>query len=153
MGKISVSRFIAAAPKRVFEIASDLEHAAGRITSIKSLEVLTGGAIRKGTQFRVTRVAPGHEASAEMTVTAFDAPTSYQVGCTCNGCRYEVRLRFEPDGTGTNFVMEFGWMLLSLTAKLKSPLLNAKITKCLKACDQDLDELKYAAEQPAVKAA
>lgn len=153
MGKVSIARFVAAPPKRVFEIASDFERAAGRITSIKSLEVLTGGLIRKGTRFRVTRSALGHEVAVEMAVTAFDQPMSFQVGCTCNGSWYEVRWRFDPDGTGTNLVMEFGWKAITLSAKLMSPLLDAKIKKCLKACDQDLDELKYAAEQPVAKAA
>jgi len=153
MGRISVSRFIAAPPKRVFQIACDLEHAVARITSIKHMEVLTGGAILKGTQFRVVREAHGHEASAEMTVTAVEEPAFYQFGCTRDGCRYEVRFRFEPDGTGTNFVMEFGWMPLTLMAKITSLLLEGRIKKCLKTCDQDVDELKYAAEQSAAKAA
>lgn len=153
MGRISVSKFIAAPPKRVFGIVSDLERLAVCLTSIRSMEALTGGAIRKGTQFRVERSAHGSEASVEMTVSAVDEPSSCQVGCTCDGCRYEIRFRFEPDGTGTNFVMEFGWMPLTLLAKIKSPLLNARIRKCLKMCDQDLDELKYAAEQPVSKAA
>jgi len=148
MGKISFARFIATPPRRVFEIASDFERAAGRITSIQSLEVLTGGLIRKGTRFRVTRIASGHEATVEMAVTAFDPPISFQVGGTCDGCWYEVCLRFEPDGTGTNFVMEFGWKPMTLSVRLMSPLLDAKTRKCLKTCNQDLDELKYAAEQP-----
>ena len=153
MGRISVSRFIAAPPKRVYAIASDLEGLAARITSIKHMEVLTGGPIKKGSQFRVGRAMQGIEASAEMTVSACDEPKSFQIGCTSAGCRYEIRFRFEPDGTGTNFVLEFGWMPLSFGAKLTSPLHDGKIKKALKMCDQDLDELKYAAEQPEAKAA
>lgn len=153
MGKISVSRFIAAPPKRVFEIATDFERVVERITSIRSMEVLTGGEIRKGTQFRMSRRALGQETHAEVTVAAVDAPKSYQVGCTCDGFRYDARLRFEPDGSGTNFVLELAWTPLTLTAKLMAPLTDGKIRKCVKACDQDLDELKYAAEQPVAKAA
>ncbi len=149
MGKISVSRFIAAPPKRVFEIATGFEHAVERITSIKSMEVLTGGEIRKGTQFRFTRSASGQEFSAEMTIAAVESPKWYQVGCTCEGHRYDARLRFEPDGSGTNFVLELAWTPLTLTARLMAAFTDGKIKKGVKACDQDLDELKYAAEQPA----
>lgn len=151
MGKISVSRFVAAPPKRVFEIASDFEHAAERITAIKRLELLNGGEIRKGTRFRETRVMFGKEATEEMEITGFDPPNSYQVGCTSCGCWFETRFRFEPDGSGTNMVMEFAWKPLTFMAKLMSPLGNMMAKKCVKACDQDLDEIKYAAEQPVEK--
>ncbi len=151
MGKVSISRFIAAPPKRVFEIAADFEHAPKRITAIKNVEMLTGGEVKKGTRFRETRTMFGRETTEELEVTAYDPPRSYQVGCNSCGCWMETRFRFEPDGTGTNLVMDLAWKPLTLFAKLMSPLSVIMLKKCVAAFNQDIDELKYAAEQPIEK--
>lgn len=149
MTKIVVERTIAAPPERVFAAATDVHHFADIVPAIEKVEVLTPGPMRVGTRFRETRRLMGRSATEEMTVTAFDPPRGYVVGAESHGCRYRTEFRFEPQGSGTRMVMDFGAEPLTFTAKVLSVLMKPMIKKMMDLCAQDLEAIKAHVEKRA----
>ncbi len=147
MASVSASTRIAAPVDSVFALFTDLENAPGRIKGIKRLEKLTPGPVGVGTRFRETRVFMGREATEEMEFTGFEPNRSYTVGCQSCGCVYSSVFRFEPDGNeATRVTMDFEGRPVTLTAKLMAPLgwlMKGTLRKCLQ---QDLEDLRAAAE-------
>ena len=149
MAHVVVERTIAAPPERVFAAATDVHRFAEIVPAIEKVEVLTPGPMAVGTRFRETRTLMGRSATEEMTVTAFDPPRSYVVGAESHGCRYRTEFRFEPVGSGTRMVMEFGAEPMTLTAKVLSVLMKLLTKKMAELCAQDLDAIKAHVEQRA----
>src|SRR4051812_9790697 len=90
---VAVDHFVAAAPERVFALASDFANLPKRIPDITKVELLTGDTVGVGTRFRETRVMFGKEAVETMEVAAFDPPHSYVLVANSCGARYESTLR------------------------------------------------------------
>lgn len=147
MGQITVSKYINAPPERVFEVFADLPNAAGRVSAITRIEMLTDGPVGVGTRWRETRFMFKREATETIEITTFDPPRSYTTLANSCGCRYECSFHFEPHGEGTNVVSKFTWTAQSLLAKLMSPLGKLMASACIKAFDKDLSELKAHCEQ------
>lgn len=147
MGQITVSKYINAPPERVFEVFADLPNAAGRVSAITRIEMLTDGPVGVGTRWRETRLMFKKEATETIEITAFDPPRSYTTLANSCGCRYECSFHFEPQGEGTNVVSRFAWTAQSLLAKLMSPLGKLMASACIKAFDKDLSEFKAHCEQ------
>lgn len=147
MLQLTTSRNVAAPPARVFEVASDLRNAPGRIRAITKLEVLTDGPVRVGTRFRETRTMFGREATEEMEIVALDPPQSYVIGSESCGCRYRIEMRFVPKGTGTEMRMSFAAEPLTFMAKVMGALMKPMAKKMLAQCAQDLDDIAAHAER------
>lgn len=147
MKQIVVKEAIDAPPERVFEILTDLEHAAGRVKAIKKLDVLTPGKVGKGTRFRETRVMFGQEATEEMEITAFDPPRGYTTEARSHGCHYVSVLTVRAGDAGSVVEMTFGATPTSLMTKLMMPLMWFMSNACRKAMRQDLADLKAFAER------
>ncbi len=147
MGRITLNKFIDAPPERVFEVFADLRNAAGRVSAITKIEMLTDGPVGVGTRWRETRVMFKKEATETIEITAFDPPRSYTTLANSCGCRYECAFRFEPQDQGTRVTVEFAWTAQSLLAKLMAPLGKLMASTCMKAFDKDLSELKAHCEQ------
>lgn len=147
MAAIELTKHIDAPPDRVFAAASDFRGAADRISAITKMEVLTEGPIGVGTRFRETRFMFKREATEEMTVKTFDPPNGYALGAESCGCRYHTEFRFRPNGSGTDVNLSFDAQPLSFVAKIMSFLLMPFMKKaCVKACEQDLEDLKASLE-------
>jgi hypothetical protein len=141
-----LSTHVSAPIETVFRLAADFAETPGRIKLIKRVEMLTPGPVGVGTRFRETREFMKREATEEMEVTAFDAPRSYTLVCRSHGCLFESHFRFEPDGNGTRMTLACNNQALTLGAKLMSPLawlMQGTIKKCV---EQDLADIKSAAE-------
>ncbi len=146
MPTVTLSKHINAAPETVFALGTDLANAPGRVKGIVKLELLTPGPVGVGTRFRETRVMFGKEATEEMTISAFDPPRSYETKARSCGAEYHSILRFVPDGGGTRVDVEFRMRAVSFFAKLLTPLaflMKGMLRKCL---DQDMEDIKKAAE-------
>lgn len=143
----TTQRHVSAPIELVFEHAADLRSAPKRMRGITKLEVLTDGPIRVGTRFRETRIMFKREASEEMEITAFDPPHGYTVGCENHGCRYHTTFTFTPNGSGTNVAMRFEGEPLTFFTKVMAVLTRPLMKSCLKAMEQDLDDLKASAER------
>lgn len=147
MARFITTRRIDAPQAAVFEVFSDLDQAAERLSGVVRLERLTDGPVGEGTRFRETRMMFKREATEEMEITAFDPPRRYTVGCTSCGCVYSTTFRFVPDGNGTNVEVEMETRPVKLMAKLTAPLMGRFLAKTVQKCfDQDLEELKRVVE-------
>ncbi len=148
MPSVTVSTTINAPQSRVFEVFTDLRAAAGRLSGLKSLEVLTDGPIGLGTRFRETRVFMGKDATETMEITSFSPPNAYEVTANSHGCAYHSILTFTPNSpTSTTAAMTFSATPNTLPAKLMSALMGWMVKgACRKAMQQDFDDLKRAIE-------
>lgn len=149
MSTVTVRTKVAAPANVVFEVASDLAHAAEHISGIKKLELLTDGPIAVGTRFRETRVMFHKEATEEMQITRLEPGRTYTVECESCGAHYSSTFQVQPEGSGSEMEMRLEARPLTLFAKLMSPLgflMAGMMKKCL---EQDLDDVKRIAESRA----
>jgi carbon monoxide dehydrogenase subunit G len=156
MLSFTLTKRINAPLETVFDVASDLAHAAEQFRGIEKIEVLTPGPVGVGTRWRETRRMMGREATETIEFTAFDRPRSYTVGCESCGTYMETTFHFAPtenaaNGPATELMLDNRWEARSLLAKLISPLTKPIIAKMMRGCmESDLEDLKSAAESRAV---
>ncbi|MEX2317324.1 MAG: SRPBCC family protein [Pirellulales bacterium] len=152
MASFSMTKRITAPVETVFEVASDLEHAAETIRGIERIELLTPPPVGIGTRWRETRRMMGREATETLELTAFDRPHRYTVGCHSCGAYMETTFRFTPSGdasgpAATDLALDIRCEARSLFAKLMSPLSNMMFAKMMRSCiASDLDDLARVAE-------
>jgi len=80
MATVTVSECIAAPVEEVFAQFTDLEHgAAGHVSGIKKIEMLTPGPVPFGTRWRETRDIMGVTDSAEMEITSFERNRTHTI--------------------------------------------------------------------------
>jgi carbon monoxide dehydrogenase subunit G len=147
--RITLTEHIDAPPERVFEFFSDVAAAPERISGIKCVEVLTDGPIGVGTRFRETRIMFGREHTETLEFVAFDPPRSYGIDCESSGVLFVSRFTFEPDRGGTRVTMDMRSKSLTLKARLMTPMMLLCTGAVKKAMQQDLADIKRAAEAEA----
>lgn len=153
MSRVTIKKQIAASPEVVFARATDLARAPQIMSGIAALEVLTPGPVGVGTRFRETRRMFNREATEEMTITRFDAPSCYVVECVSCGCRHESVFHFAPHAVGCEVTMELSAEGLTPFARFLGRLMGPVMLKfCAQACETDLDDLKGALEGRAAPA-
>ena len=81
-----------------------------------------------------------------MWVTGFDPPRSYVVEAESHGAHYRTEITLAPEGGGTRVTFVFAARPVSLVARLFSVLSGLMLKSVRKALEQDLDDLKRAAE-------
>ena len=145
--KLVLEETIAAPVQLVFELFTDLTHAAEHIESIKDLEVIGKGPVGKGTRFRSTRVMMGKETTEEMEITSFDPPRSYRIEGNALGSHYTTVYRFEGGQRETRVSMETTSAPQNFFAKVMGPILDKMTTgQMTKAMTADHADLKRVAE-------
>ena len=149
MPSVEVQKTVAAPPDRVFRIATDLDNLAANVSGIDSVEVLTEGPVGEGSRWRETRTMMGRPATEEMWVTGFEAPRRFVVEAESHGAHYRTEMTFEPEGAGTRVTMVFAARPVSFLARLFALLSAAMLRSLRKMIEQDLEDLKQAAESPA----
>lgn len=143
MELVRLSETIAAAPERVFALATDIEGAPTVLPQIKKVEMLSPpGPTRVGTRWRETRKG----ATVVLEVTGYEPGRSFVVGCRVMGADYRTRFTFRPEGGGTR-------VDLDTSAEPSGALsgLMVRMTKGMmaKGMAKDLAALKAAAERGA----
>ncbi len=147
MSRVTIKKQIAASPAVAFARATDLARAPQVMSGIVGLEVLTPGPVGVGTRFRETRRMFNREATEEMTITRFEAPSCYVVECVSCGCRYESVFHFAPHAVGCEVSMEVSAEGLTPFARILGRMMGPILLKsCAQACEADLDDLKRALE-------
>ena len=155
MPSLTITKRINAPVETVFDVATDLAHAAERIRGIEKIEVLTPGPVGIGTRWRETRRMMGRESTETLEFTAFDRPRFYTVGCESCGAYMETTFRFTPavgaaNGDATDLTLDVRSEARSLFAKLMSPLTKLMFGKMMRGCmEDDLNDLARAAESRA----
>jgi carbon monoxide dehydrogenase subunit G len=149
MPHVAVQTRIHAPPNVVFSAITDFANAPRRITGIEAVQMLTDGPVGKGTRFRETRIVFGKQASETMTVTAWDPPRSYTLGCQSCGCEYSFTLACQGDArdAGATIVdATIDARPMTFLARLFSPLSRLMMGSCRKAFEKDLDDLRRSIE-------
>ena len=132
-----------APPDRAWAVASDFANAAGRISAITKIEVVTPGPVRSGTRFREWR---GRQV-VDMEVAAWSPPRSYSLRGYAVGTEFTSEIRCVPDGPGTRLEMEILVRPKTFGAKLLSPLISLMSKVMVKSCAKDLGDIAAAAER------
>jgi hypothetical protein len=101
MKAFEFNEHIEAAPRRVFEVISNPSEATKFLENITQSTQLTDGPIGVGTVFRETRLMGGKEASADLTITAYEPNTRVGISTEADGITITYRYDLMPEGTGT----------------------------------------------------
>jgi hypothetical protein len=145
---VAVSADIEAPIRRVFDLFTDIEHAAERVSGIKRVEMLTPGSFGLGTRWRETREVFGRRDSAKMEVIAFERYRTYTLSHYKAGVHVEIVFSFEPENTGTRVTIEFTLDGTGLPPGLLTPLSWAIAGKVQHVLNRDLTDLKDCLERP-----
>jgi hypothetical protein len=156
MTNFTITQRINAPVDTVFDVASDLAHAAEQFRGIEKIEVLTPGPVGVGTRWRETRRMMGREATETLEFTAFNRPKSYTAGCHSCGTYMETTFHFAPTenaatGLATDLTLDIHCEARLLFAKLMWPVTKLIMGKMMRGCmESDLEDLARAAESRAV---
>ncbi|MCW8091869.1 SRPBCC family protein [Alteromonas sp. ASW11-130] len=144
---------IAESRDAVWRIVSDIRNAASVISGIKNIEILEASDASSiiGTKWKETREWMGRDAIEVMWITDASAPSFYESRAESHGSIYVSRIELELTPGGTRLSMSFScnpqtfmarimWMLTGWMAK----------TSLRKIIDQDLEDIKVAAESAAI---
>ena len=149
-----IEETIEAPIQQVFELFTDLSHAADHVESIKTIEVIGKGPVGKGTRFRETRIMFGKERTEEMEITSFDPPRSYRVEAMTCGAQFTTIYRFEGGQRETRVTMETCMKPVSLLSRVTGPLMGFMMKGSMrKMMSVDHADLKRVAEARAAESA
>ena len=147
MTTVMVATTVAAPVERVFEVFTDLEHNAGRVSNIKEIEILTTGGFELGARWLETREVLSQIDSAEMEVTAFERNRTYTITHHKAGTRINTVFTFEPVDGGTRARIEFNLDSHGLPPGMLAPLGWAIAGAVRDVISHDLADLKECLEQ------
>lgn len=145
---ITVSEKINAPRERVWDLITDSDVWVDNISGIKSVEVLekpASGVV--GLKWREKRELFGKEATETMWVTAAETGHWYETNALNHGMAYTTRLSVAELGDGTTLTMTFDAKPTTLTARLMMPISMMFNGAVRKALQQDLSDIKLAAEK------
>jgi uncharacterized protein YndB with AHSA1/START domain len=147
MTTVTVATVVAAPVERVFDVFTDIEHGAERVSNIARIEMLTVGAVKLGTRWRETRWIPGGLDSAEMEVTAFERNCTYTITHEKAGARIDAVFSFQPVAKGTRVEVEFGFASHGLPPGALAPVAWVIADRVRDVIATDLEDLKASLEQ------
>lgn len=146
MTRLVLTQHIAAHVEKVFDLATDLPHAAEHVAAIDRIEMLTEGPVGVGTCWRETRTMFGRESTEEFEITHFDRPTIYTAGGESCGAQFAFAFQFVEIDGGTEVALAVEFKPVTFFAKLMSPLGVFMMGGMKKAVRRDLLDLKQRAE-------
>ncbi len=150
MPSVKATCIVNASQSVVFDVMTDLPHAADRMSGITSIELLTSGPMGVGTKWKETRKMGGREATETMWITQFVPPSHYVVEAKSYGMHYLTTLRaVELGNDKTRIEFDFNGTPKTFMAKLFTPLGFLFMGMLRKCINQDLADLATAAEAKA----
>lgn len=152
MARVKVSTEVKAPVERVFELFTDIEHAAQRVSGIKKIDVMSTGPFNLGYRWTETREVMGRLDDATMEITSFERNRTYTVthykgAVFGTGIRIDTIFTFEPVPAGTKVSLEFELHPGGLPPALLLPLEWAIGGKVRHVLSDDLDDLKKSIEK------
>jgi len=151
MTTVTVATTVRAPVEQVFDVFTDVEHGAERVTNIQKLEMLTVGGFRLGSRWLETRAVLGHPHTVEMEVTAFEQNRTYTITHHKAGARIDAVFTFEPADGQTRVQIEFILESHGLPPGALTPVRWAMANKVRDVIGQDLEDLKaFIEQQPAL---
>src|SRR5687767_11006750 len=150
MTTVTVATVVAAPVEQVFDVFTDVEHSAGRVTNIQKIEMLTVGAVRLGSRWLETRAVLGQQDTVEMEVTAFEHNRTYTITHHKAGARIDAVFVFSPADGQTRVEIEFILESHGLPPGALAPVRWAMASKVRDVIGQDLEDLKAFIERQPV---
>jgi carbon monoxide dehydrogenase subunit G len=152
MATVRVSTEVEAPVERVFELFTDIEHAAERVAGIKKIEVMSTGPFNLGYRWTETREVMGRLDDAAMEISSFERNRTYTVthhkgGVFGGGVRIDTVFTFEPVPAGTKVSIEFELHPEGLPPAALLPLEWAIGGKVRHVLSDDLHDLKASIEK------
>lgn len=149
MPTITVSEQFDCAPELAFATLSDFHNYPDFIEAIISTKLLSEQTTGLGTKFSETRIMMGREATEEMEVIEFTAPSKFVLYSFAHGTEYHSTHTFEPNENGTKVTLEFRAKPKTLMAKILSGLFSRMIGQVADMLQKDLRDAKIEAEKRA----
>ncbi len=149
MAEMAMRKNVGAPASKVWEIITDLDGAAARMSGIDKIERLDGGSeFGVGTKWRETRTMSGKTATEEMVVTHIEPGVSYTVEADARGAHYVSTMSVEAADedrcrVGMTFAAEPDGIMGKIMAATIGRMFQGSTRK---AIEQDLDDIKAAAE-------
>lgn len=137
------------APKNeVWQLVSDIEHAADRISGIESLEILEKPAEGMlGLKWQETRTLFGNTATETMWITDVVDNDHYITEARSHGSIYKSKVYVSDDGGTTRLGMDFAAEPQTFGAKVLSATMGFMFKGTTRKCLlQDLEDIKAVAE-------
>ena len=147
MTTVTVVTQVDAPVERVFEVFTDLDQSAERVSNIQKIEVLTAGGFKLGTRWMETREVMGQLDSAEMKVTAFERNRTYTITHHKAATRVDTVFTFEPYEDSTKVRIELAIESHGLPPGLIAPFTWASTGKVRDVIGRDLADLKESMEK------
>lgn len=142
MTTVTVATEIAAPVERVFQVFTDLEHGAARVSNIQKIELLTVGGPRLGARWLETREVLGRKDTAEMEITAYEQNRTYTITHHKAGARIDAVFTFTPEADRTTVRVEFDLQSGGLPPGTLAPVRWAIADKVRDVIGHDLADLK-----------
>jgi uncharacterized membrane protein len=151
MTTVTVATEVAAPVEQVFDVFTDVERGAERVTNIQKIEMLTVGGLRLGSRWLETRAVLGRPDTVEMEVTAFEQNRTYTITHHKAGARIDAVFTFDPIDDETRVQIEFILESHGVPPGALAPVRWAMASKVRDVIGQDLEDLKgFIEQQPAV---
>ena len=150
MTTVTVATVIGAPVAQVFDVFTDVEHGAERVTNIQKIEMLTIGSLRLGSRWLETRAVLGHQDTVEMEVTAFEQNRTYTITHHKAGARIDAVFTFDTVNDQTRVQIEFILESHGLPPGVLAPVRWAMASTVRDVIGQDLEDLKVFIEQQPV---
>ncbi|MDH3192848.1 MAG: SRPBCC family protein [Acidimicrobiia bacterium] len=143
MKTLRVARTTKATPDQLWNVITDLDRWADRISGITDVTRLDDGTdFGVGTRWRETRIMFGKAATEEMEVTKIDEGRSYTVEAGGRGADYTSVWAIEPKGDETELSMTFSGEPTSLIARIMAMTLGKLFEGATrKAMEKDFDDI------------
>ncbi|MEE1622685.1 SRPBCC family protein [Zafaria sp. Z1313] len=147
--EIRVERLVAADPRVVWDVVTDLDHAAQTFGGIEAVERVEGTGYAPGVRWRETRKVMGRSATEEMWVDEVEEPRRTVVRAESRGVRYDSTFTLTPEPGGTRLELVFGGdpvgqgAVARFIGRLMGPLAVKGTRKML---EQDLADIAREAE-------
>ena len=140
MSGFTLTEWINQSPEAVFDFAINPENASKVIEGVTKMEQISSGPVGVGTRFREARVVNGKEAMAEMELTSYEPPRSYQMTSEMKGIVVSYRYDLVPENGGTRVNL-----VCDVSAKGLKKLAAPMVASIMKKEDGDhLQNLKAA---------
>ena len=147
MSKVTLTDQIDTPPERAFEVFTDIERAAERVSGINKIEMLTTRGFELGARWRETRTVMGRLDTADMGVTEYEKTKSYTITHHKGGARIDTKFAFEPSGVGTKVTVEFDLDGPGMPPGMLALLGWAIAGKVRDALSHDIADLKQTVEK------
>jgi hypothetical protein len=141
--QIELAKTVSARPATAFAIVANVVEWPEIISSIKSIELLTPGPIRAGTQLREHRIMFGREVTQQLEVATFERPHRLRLLANHPDLHYELdHLLDAVYGGGCRMMLIFRSRPATPAGRALQPLMSPFVEITLRdELEQDLSDL------------